>query len=252
MHTNAKIDLNDFKQLTNHAFHYNSSIAYENLQQINIGKMNIICNYCNALRFPGESKNMCCSSGRVCLPQSKSLPEPLQSLLNNTHEKSKTFLPFLRKYNACFNMTSFRTSGNAVKPEIFTFKVQGQIYHQVGSLIAENENDAEFLQIYFMGNEEEEVRKRKEIVPDTDIQLLRELQNMLHNHNEYIKIFKTAMDFETNNDFQVIIKANRRPVGGHARVFNSPLTNEVAIIIDGSEFERRDILLKKNQMKFKI
>lgn len=121
----------------------------------------------------------------------------------------------------------------------------------LGSLMAENKNDAKFLQIYFMGNEEEEVRKRKEIVPDTDMQLLRELQNMLHIHNEYIKTFKTAMDFDTNNDFQVVIKANRRSVGEHERVFNSPLSNEVAIIINGSEFERRDILLKKRSNEIK-
>lgn len=111
--------------------------------------------------------------------------------------------------------------------------------------MAENENDAKFLQIYFMGSEEEEVRKRNQIIPDTDIELLRELQCMLHTHNNYIKIFKTAMDSDASNDFQIVIKANKRPIGEHERVFNSPLTNEVAIIINGCEFESRDILLKK-------
>lgn len=46
-------------------------------------------------------------------------------------------------------------------PDIFTFKVQGQVYHRVGSLMAENENAAEFPQFYIMGDEEEELRKRK-------------------------------------------------------------------------------------------
>lgn len=97
-------------------------------------------------------------------------------------------------------MTSFQTSGNAVKPDIFTFKVQGFIYHRVGSLMAEDQNDAKFLQIYFMGSEEEELRKRNQIIPETDIELLRELQNMLHTHNEYIKIFKTAMECDAKPD----------------------------------------------------
>lgn len=88
-------DADDFELWTNQAFNYDARFAYDNLQVINIGKMNIICNYCNALRFPGESKNMCCSSGRVSMPQCNTLPEPLHSLINNTHEKSSKFLPFL-------------------------------------------------------------------------------------------------------------------------------------------------------------
>lgn len=58
----------------------------------------------------------------------------------------------------------------------------------------ENKRDAKFLQIYFMGCEEEELKKRKEIVPDTDLEILRELQSMLHRHNHCINIFKTAME----------------------------------------------------------
>lgn len=236
---------NGWTYFKNIGFNYDATIEYENLPQIYIGKMSIMCEYCNALRFVGETKNMCCSSGKVSINQNEELPQPLQSLINNTHEKSKLFLPLLRKYNSCFNMTSFRTTANSVQPDIFTFKVQGQVYHRVGSLMAENSGDAKFLQIYFMGNEEEEIEKRNEIIPDTDIELLRELQKMLHHHNHYIKVFKTAMETEVNDDFQVVIKANKRPVGEHARVFNAPSSNEVAIIMNGIDFEKRDIVLKK-------
>lgn len=96
-----------------------------------------------------------------------------------------------------------------------------------------------------MGSEEEEIKKRNEIVPDTDLELLRELQRMLHQHNDYIKTFKTAMESVVSDDLKVVIKANKRPTGEHPRVFNAPSVNEVAIIINGNEFERRDIVLKK-------
>lgn len=239
------LNTNNLQKLKNHAYYYDARIEYESLQEINIGKMNIKCLYCNAMRFIGESKNMCCSSGRVSLAQYEILPQPLLNLLKNNHEKSKIFLPLLRKYNACFNMTSFQTTVKPVNPHIFTFKVQGQVYHRMGSMIAENDTDAKFLQIFFIGDEEKEIRMRREIVPDTNLQLLRELQNMLHFHNHYVRTFKTAMESNVNNDFHVVIKANKRPAGEHARVFNAPSTNEVAIIINGTEFERRDILLKK-------
>lgn len=53
------------------------------------------------------------------------------------------------------------------------------------------------------------------------------------------------MEADMSDNFQVVIKADKRPTGEHARVFNAPCTNEVAIIINGCDFEKRDILLKK-------
>ena len=44
-------------------------------------------------------------------------------------------------------------------------------------------------------------------------------------------------------DLKVIIRADRRPVGEHARRFNAPATNEVAIILVGEEHGKRDIVL---------
>lgn len=168
------LSTNNLERLKNHAFHYDPRIEYENVQEINIGKMNNKCQYCNAMRFKDESKNMCCSSGRVSLPRYEILPQPLRSLIDNTHEKSKSFQSLLRKYNACFNMTSFGTTVKSVNPDILTFKVQGQVYHRMGSLIEQEKNDAKFLQIYFMGDEEKEVKKRNEIIPGTDLQLKEE------------------------------------------------------------------------------
>lgn len=104
------LTINNVKQPKHHAFNYDARNAYEDLPEIRIGKISIECQYCKAMRFVGESKNMCCSSGRISMPQNERLPQPLLNLINNTHPKSKKLLPLLRKYNACFNMTSFQTT----------------------------------------------------------------------------------------------------------------------------------------------
>ncbi|GFY26352.1 uncharacterized protein TNCV_25491 [Trichonephila clavipes] len=50
---------------------------------------------------------MCCASGKVKLPELHSPPEPLSTFLSGVTRVSKHFLENIRKYNSCFQMTSF-------------------------------------------------------------------------------------------------------------------------------------------------
>ncbi|GFU44734.1 uncharacterized protein TNCV_2220511 [Trichonephila clavipes] len=50
---------------------------------------------------------MCCAKGKVKLPELHSPPEPLSMFLSGVRRVSKHFLENIRKYNACFQMTSF-------------------------------------------------------------------------------------------------------------------------------------------------
>ncbi len=61
-------------------------------------------------------------------------------------------------------MTSF--GANEIREEGFmpTFKVQGQIYHRIGSLLPGPDQPPKFLQIYFMGNSAEEAQQRSSFV----------------------------------------------------------------------------------------
>lgn len=45
----------------------------------------------------------------------------------------------------------------------------------------------------------------------------------------------------------IVIKADKVPVGEHARRFNAPTVNEVGIVMVGDAFERRDIrIMRRN------
>lgn len=229
-------------------FCYDALFEYENLTLINIGGLINICHFCSAKTWKGESANICCSNGEVSLPNYNAPPEPMKSLIHGTHPMSKHFMKVIRKYNNCFNMTSFKTSANVPQNIGFmpTFKDQGQIYHRAGSLLPMQDEPPKFLQIYFVGDEISETETRSGAIPGTETSLIQKLQRMLHMHNEYVRTLKMALEEnQGSGDLQIIIKANKRPADGHARVYNAPTVNEVAIIINGIEFEKRDIVLKK-------
>ena len=214
--------------------------------------MTKVCRYCDALKWPGEAPGMCCSNGKVKLPSLQPPPEPLESLMSGTTPTSKHFLENIRRYNSCFQMTSFGATNDVCEPGFMpTFKVQGQVYHRVGSLLPPENEEPKFLQIYFMGDERQEAQQRCNNIPGTRQDIVTEVQQMLHQHNDYVHIFKSTLQRMPSDQYRVVIRPDKKPAWEHARRFNEPLTNEVAIVIVGNEFDKRDIVLEKknNQLQ---
>ncbi|XP_075465454.1 uncharacterized protein LOC142499645 [Ascaphus truei] len=165
---------------------------------------------------------------------------------SGTTSESKHFLQNIRKYNSCFQMTSF--GATSIGEQIgfkSTFKVQGQVYHRASSLLPLPEQDPQFLQIYFMGDEQQQADQRCHWIPDTRCDIVISLQRMLHEHNHLINTFKTSLERMPTDDYKVIIRADKTPVGQHERRFNAPQINEVAIVIAGEQFNTRDIILQR-------
>ncbi|CAB3257174.1 unnamed protein product [Arctia plantaginis] len=70
---------------------------------------------------------------------------------------------------------------------------------------------------------------------------------MLHSHNCCIQSFKTAIKSVPvdNSDFNVVIHANKVPFGEHRGRYNAPSTGEVAVVIAGQQFDKREIVLNR-------
>ncbi|XP_053597507.1 uncharacterized protein LOC106694146 [Microplitis demolitor] len=134
-----------------------------------------------------------------------------------------------------------------------TFKVQGQVCHRIGSLMVENNQQPSFLQIYFVGDDNREREIRCGICPSIKPELIHQLQNLLHEHHQYIKDFKVAIESVPKNqkEFQVIINADKKPPGEHRGRFNAQMAKEVAVIIAGQNFEKKDIILNSRDDKLK-
>ncbi|XP_045511060.1 uncharacterized protein LOC123705982 [Colias croceus] len=211
-----------------------------------IGGMVVCCAFCNAFKWQKEPNGICCSGGKVLIENFHDPPDIMKALLNGEHPQSKHFLDNSRLYNSAFQMTSFGAKQITEGPFMPTFKVQGQVYHLIGSLLPQNE--PKFLQIYFVSNYNEQAHIRHDNFPQLNINLISQLQNMLHQVNPYVRSFKAAIDSipqgQNNNNYKVIIKADRRPAEEHRGRYNAPVADEVAVILVDQECDRRDIVLR--------
>ena len=58
-------------------------------------------------------------------------------------------------------------------------------------------------------------------------------------------MFKTAFERMPPDEYRIVIRADRTPVGEHERRFNAPAINEVAIVLVGEELDRRAIIIQR-------
>ncbi|XP_076301721.1 uncharacterized protein LOC143219730 [Lasioglossum baleicum] len=232
---------------------YDIDTNYEKDSTVALGSMTNKCRWCNALKWKEEAPGMCCSAGKVQLPPYEELPEPLYSLIMNIHPEHDHFMNVIRKYNSCFQMTSFGAKQIIKDGFMPTFKVQGQVYHLVGSLLPAPQNEPQYLQIYFVGEDDREVQLRCSNVPYVKHDLVRQLQGMLHTFNAYVRDLKVALNKvpATSKTFKVAINAERKPPDSHRGRFNVPTSNEVALVMVGQQFEKRDIILESHDNSLK-
>ena len=175
------------------AFSYNPETDYEFENNISIGLMDNECTYCQALKYRNEPTGLCCANGKIKLPVPRCPVEPLLSYLIGNTSDSKEFKNNIRSYNSCFQMTSFGSNRKKEPGYNTTFRIQGQIYHRIGSLLPVDNNPS-FLQIYFLGDNELQVERRCTVVPKINKEIVSSLQKLLHEHNVLIKIFKNSLE----------------------------------------------------------
>ena len=134
----------------------------------------VTCPSCKALLWNAEairgqsnqeSKqfSLCCQKGRVRLPPVREPPSPLLELL-----ESPSFKPHIRVANSLLDFTSMGANVDSSvtgTPGPFTFRVHGQIIHRIGSMLPEDGNDPEYLQLYIFDTENE-LRNRKRALTD--------------------------------------------------------------------------------------
>ncbi|KAL3619470.1 hypothetical protein CASFOL_037040 [Castilleja foliolosa] len=127
-----------------------------------IGDADCICQYCRAYFWNEERKRQthttttpeythCCLNGKVELPQLKRPPQLLLDLTDGKTPRSKHFIQNIRSYNSMFAFTSMGgkidnslNQGNG--PPVF--KLQGQNYHRIGSLLPIEGEQPKFAQLY--------------------------------------------------------------------------------------------------------
>lgn len=96
--------------------------------------------------------------GKVILPLLKEPPHILQHYLQNEDTLGKYFVKNIRKFNMMFSFTSM---GGKVDSSVnqgrgpYVFRLHGQNYHRIGSLLPTLGSSPKFLQLYIHDTENE-------------------------------------------------------------------------------------------------
>jgi uncharacterized protein YlaI len=133
------------------------------------GDQTYICPTCHAKLWKDEalrsaqskaksSFSLCCSYGKVKLPDLKEPPQDLKSLYSCSDSKAKHFMKSIRRFNSMFSFTSM---GGKVDSSInrgnapFVFRLSGENYHCIGSLLPTDGSKAKFSQLYICDTDNE-------------------------------------------------------------------------------------------------
>ncbi|CAH4036598.1 unnamed protein product [Pieris brassicae] len=166
--------------------------------------MNFHCEHCRTLEF---ASGLCCLNGKVKLPSLTQPPESLNSSLHGETPESRH-----HKCNRCFQIfLGLILSESMALKRHSRFKARFTIE---SSLPLEN-TQHKFLQIYFMGNMKEQYNRRDEINAVTKKAILRNLQQLIHEHHVLVMKLKTALERMPRDDYKVVLRADKHPAGTH-------------------------------------
>ncbi|GFU58577.1 helitron_like_N domain-containing protein [Nephila pilipes] len=212
------------------AFEYAPDINYSAHSKIAIGAIDKVCRYCQALKFQKEALGICCASGNVIPSPIPTPPEPLLSLLAGNSDDSKLFLRKIRKFNSCFQMTSFGTTkicdlasvgrNFEEREERVTTRCQYNFIEQ-----ADEREIIVLLESFFLK------------IGITSI-LITTISSMIGNSFNCLK----KMSPELKNDhYQIVIKVDKVPLGAHVGRYKAPTVGEVVVIMVDDQVDNRVI-----------
>ena len=144
-------------------------------------------------------------------------------------------------------MTSFGCNEVSMAGFNPSFRIQGQVYHLIGSIVPTQGESHKFAQIYFINNEESEVATRSTIVNGLKPDIIRGINQLLHQTNHYVELFKVAKEIfeqeDTPTNVRIVINETKRPSGEHSRRYNNPLSDEIGVLMPNDATNNRDIVL---------
>ncbi len=228
--------------------HFDENEYPKNLKEHDIKSLyhedNKVCRHCGAYRWKDERPGFCCENGRVSLPPIKLLPEEIKDLF-----EQKELLDNIRSYNNALALSSIGCDEKYVPGFNPTFKIQGKVFHRIGSLKPSEGEVPKFAQLYFYDSDNE-VKNRLHHNPHLKEDILLRLQDCLKRVNPYIESLQYATNFcEENPELKVVIHPDRKPRQEHPRKYNLPTGSEIAIIMPGEQEGPLDVILQNKDGK---
>ncbi|XP_052622302.1 uncharacterized protein LOC111911148 [Lactuca sativa] len=240
-------DLEDIHEVNNENLIVGISKEY-----LDHGDQIVVCQTCHAKLWRNESirgkqkgntdYSLCCGYGKVQLPDLKNAPPTYERMFRATDSKSKNFMKNIRRYISMFSFTSMGgkidysiNRGNAP----YIFRLGGQNYHSIGSLLPPNGSQPKFSQLYIYDTENAISNRQtcfggeKHQSTSIDNDIIQDLKVMLDSNNVLVSSYRML---------RIIGKRDR-----DGRTYNLPTASEVAALIVGDNFdsvENRDIVVQ--------
>nr|KAJ0212688.1 hypothetical protein LSAT_V11C400224740 [Lactuca sativa] len=155
------------------------------------GRMNLLEEKINRIQV----FSLCCDYGKVELPDSKEAPPTYLNLFRSTDSKSKYFINNIRRYNSMFSFTSM---GGKVDASInsgkapYIFKLDGQNYHRIGSLLPSKDLNQNSLSYTYMTPI---MRNASTSTSNSiDLQIIHDLKHMLDSNNVLVQSYRIVRD----------------------------------------------------------
>src|SRR3990170_904542 len=139
---------------------------------------------------------MCCAGGKIRLPPVLDPPPYLLDLYTSSRSEARNFRNNIRAYNGLLACSSFgaKIDESFQGQGVANFKIHGQIYHRMGSLLSVEGQNPVFAQLYIYDTDHEN-SNRLNVMRNINPEILQNLQNMLDTYNPYIQNFRQVRDF---------------------------------------------------------
>ncbi|KAK7391490.1 hypothetical protein VNO78_19906 [Psophocarpus tetragonolobus] len=190
------------------------------------------CTWCNTRLFYHESRDTCCSSGKVSF-SNVSAPIKLLKIFSNASSEGRHFRQHIRSYNHVLSFTSLGVHIDenmiATGRGIYSFLAQGAIYHNIRGFYPNDSCRPCFLQLYIY-DIEHELQNRMLENPQLHQTLVYKLQQIFHRYNPFVHVFRQLALRKDVDECSLLIK--ERPA--NQPQYNLPTDPQVAaIIVDG-------------------
>uniref|UniRef100_A0A182KHH5 Helitron_like_N domain-containing protein n=1 Tax=Anopheles christyi TaxID=43041 RepID=A0A182KHH5_9DIPT len=189
------------------------------------------------------------------LPPFDEPPSELRALFDKAD-----FLRNIRSYNNAFAFTSMGASVRANDPVrqdrsvadgrgVYTYRIQGALYHRIGALDRGSGHTPAYAQLYFYDAIAEEQRNdminaRVALSSKLDRVIVATLQQMFDQHNELARLFHHAYERMTKHE-DVQLHIHTRLPGLDQRRYNRPTADEICgNLISAVGGQPRDIALQ--------
>ena len=170
-------------------------------------------------------------------------PTNIKKILN-TNESGHHFLNLTRAYNNALALASLGCNEIVAPSYIPTFKIQGKLYHRIGSLLSSNsEESPKFAQLYFHDSSHKLENRLNHV--QLRLKTLLILQEELHSCNSHTRSFKAAIKLDTRENLKVILHAKKalKLQEAHCRIYKLPSASEVAAIIPSTCIGNLDVIV---------